>query len=117
MYEIVYYWTERGDDPVREFISFLQAKTRQKIEQNILHLSSEGSFLKRPYADKVAGPIYELRIRMGSDQIRILYAFIFRSQILLLHIFRKKTNAIPLRDIELAEGRLKNFRERYYEET
>ncbi len=117
MYGIIYYWTERGDNPVKEFIGFLQDKTRQKVEQRLLLLSSQGPFLKRPYADKVRGPIYELRIQLGPDQLRILYAFILKSQIILLHIFRKKTKAILPRDLELAENRLKHFRKRYDEET
>ena len=96
MYEFLYYWTERGEQSVKEFICFLQDKTRQKIQRSILLLSSQGPFLKRPYADKVVGAIYELRIRLGTDQMRVLYTFVFKSQILLLHIFRKKTDAIPL---------------------
>ena len=117
MYEILYYWTARGEQPVKEFICFLQDKTRQKIQRSLLLLSSQGPFLKRPYADKVAGALYELRIRLGVDQMRVLYAFVFKNQILLLHIFRKKTDAIAPRDIELAERRLKDFWERYDEET
>ena len=117
MYQIIYYWTERGDVPVKEFIALLQDKTRQKIEKAIDLLSDHGPFLRRPYADKVRGPVYELRIQMGSDQLRILYAFIFKQQIILLTIFRKKTNAIPSGEIALAESRLNHFRERYDEEA
>ena len=117
MYSIIYYWTERGDVPVKAFIALLQDKTRQKIEKVIDLLSDQGPFLRRPYADKIRGPVYELRIHLGSDQLRILYAFIFKEQIILLHIFRKKTNAIPSKEIELAENRLNHFRERYDEEA
>ena len=117
MYQIIYYWTRRGDIPVKEFISLLQDRTRWKIKSALDYLAEQGPFLRRPYADKVRGPIYELRIHLGSDQLRILYAFIFRKEIILLHIFRKKTNALPLKEIELAENRLNHFRERYDEET
>ena len=95
----------------------MQDKTRQKIQRMMALLSSQGPFLRRPYADKVRGPIYELRIQIGQDQLRILYAFVFHRKILMLHIFRKKTDAILLRDIELAENRLKDFKEGCDEEA
>ena len=117
MYQIIYYWTERGDVPVKEFIALLQDKTRKKIAKAMDLLSDQGPFLRRPYADKVRGPVYELRIHLGSDQLRILYAFIFKEKIILLNIFRKKTSAIPLKEIDLAENRLNHFRERYDEEA
>ena len=117
MYELIYYWTERGDCPVREGINLLQQKTQEKIQGQFDMLGSQGPFLRRPYADKVRGPIYELRIRMGADQLRILYAFVFRNKIIVLHFFRKKTNTILEKDITLAESRLRNFRERHHEEA
>lgn len=117
MYEVIYYWDHRGDIPVREFIELLPLKTQGKIQVLMDMLGAQGPFLRRPHADKVRGPIYELRIRSGSDQLRILYAFIFQNKIVLLHIFRKKTQAIGPRDIELAENRLNYFRSYYHEET
>ncbi len=117
MYDVIYFWTERGEHPVKEFICFLQNKSRVKVARTLLLLATQGPFLKRPYADKVRGEIYELRVRFGTDQIRVLYAFILNRRILLLHIFRKKTDSILLRDLELAENRLRNFRERYDEEV
>ena len=115
MYELLYYWNERGDMPVKEYISLLPEKMRIKIQASFHLLSCEGPALRRPYADKIRGQIYELRVRLGSDQIRILYAFVFRKKILLLHFFRKKTKALLERDLELAENRLRNFMERYEE--
>ncbi len=73
MYEITFYWNERGDEPVREFLNSLPEKTQQKINIWINLLKAEGPALRRPYADKIKDKLYELRVRQGSDQTRILY--------------------------------------------
>ena len=86
---------------------------RQEIAAWIDLLEQQGPSLKRPYADKVQDKLYELRIRLGSDNIRILYFFFVKGKIILLHGFRKKEWEIKRSDLELAEKRMHDFVERY----
>ncbi len=109
MFQAYFYQDVRGKQPVRDFIEMLSQKTQEKIAAWVDLLESEGPRLKRPYADKVRGALYELRIRFAADQIRVLYFFFMRDKIILLHSFRKKTDRIDLRDIELAENRMADF--------
>ncbi len=113
MYNIVYYSTVRGDIPVREFLDELPLKIRSKAQALITLLSEEGPNLPRPYADIVQGKIRELRIRFGSDNIRVLYCFVIKNYIVLLHAFRKKTDRIPQHELELAHSRMLDFMSRY----
>ena len=113
MYQAVFYWDERARVPVRDLIESLPEKIRQKIAAWIELLEQEGPSLKRPYADKVQDKLYELRIRLGSDNIRILYFFFVKDKIILLHGFRKKEWEIKRSDLELAERRMRDFIERY----
>ena len=100
-------------EPVREFLQLLPDKVQQKIFRWIELLQTYGPELKRPYADKVSGPLYELRIRLSSENVRILYCFISQRRILLLHAFRKKTDQIEVRDIALAENRMSDYLSRF----
>lgn len=109
MYKITFYWNERGDAPVREFLNQLPDKIRAKVQKWIALLKATGPDLRRPYADKVKGKLYELRVRLGSDQTRILYFFMMGNRIVLLHGFRKKSSAIEIADIEIAERRMNDF--------
>ena len=113
MYNIIYYSTVRGDAPVREFLDELPNKVRSKAQALITLLSEEGPNLPRPYADIVQGKIRELRIRFGSDNIRILYCFFIKDYIVLLHAFRKKTDRIPRQELDLAQSRMHDFVGRY----
>ena len=99
-----------------EFLDALSWKTRQKIQAWIDLLEKEGPNLKRPYADKVTGDLCELRIRFASDQVRILYFFFLRGKIILLHVFRKKQNAIEMKDLSIAQSRRVDVMIRHYKE-
>jgi phage-related protein len=113
VYRAVFYWDQRGRIPVQEFIECLPVKTRQKIAAWIALLEQEGPSLRRPYADKVRDKLYELRIRLGYDNIRILYFFFLRNKIVLVHVFRKKDWEIGGTDLEIAEGRMRDFMDRH----
>ena len=112
MYKIIFYWNERGDEPVRDFLLTLPIKNRKKIAVWIDLLKQEGPHLRRPYADKVKDKLYELRIRQSSDQIRILYFFLLGHKLIMLHGFRMKSSAIDFSDIQLAEQRRLDFLQR-----
>ena len=95
--------------PVREFVMSLPEKIRKKIAAWIDLLEKEGPNLKRPYADKIKDKIYELRVRLGPDNIRILYFFFLKDKIVLLHGFRKKDWEIKKSDLKMAERRMADF--------
>jgi phage-related protein len=101
MYQVYFYKTARGDSPVEEFLGEMDKHTRAKTAQFIDLLRELGLQLRRPFADKLQGKIYELR----PKQARILYFFFVGHEIILAHGFLKKTNAVDKSDIELAERR------------
>ena len=113
MYQAIFYFNERGEIPVKVFIESLPEKMRQKIAAWIDLLEQEGPSLRRPYADKVKDKLYELRVRLGSDSIRILYSFFLKDRVVLLHGFRKKDWEIKMSDLEMAERRMTDFISRY----
>ena len=115
MYQAIFYWDERGEVPVRNLMESLPDKMRQKIAAWIELLEQEGPSLRRPYADKVQEKLYELRVRLGSDNIRVLYFFFLKDKIILLHGFRKKDWKIGRNDLNIAERRMHDFIGRYEE--
>jgi phage-related protein len=92
----------RGDTPVKKYLTFLSAKARTKVMAFIALLEKKGPTLKRPYADILRDGIRELRIHHSSNQYRILYFFILRNKIILTHGFTKKTDKVPEHKIDSA---------------
>lgn len=71
-------------------------------------LQEKGPNLQRPYADVLEGPIRELRVSFGRLEIRILY-FIYGKSIVLTHGFLKKTQKVPMEEIEMAKRYRNNW--------
>lgn len=113
MYKIKFYPTHRGDYPIRDFIEQLDKKSRAKIWRHIALLEEHGPNLLRPYADYVRGKIRELRIKIQAGNVRILYFFFLKGNIVLLHACKKKTPELPEGEIEQAKRNMEDFILRY----
>jgi len=74
-------------------------------------LKKYGPDLKRPYADLLDGPIRELRVQFARDEVRSLY-FFADTVIVFTHGFIKKTNKVPLGEIERAKRIMADWRRR-----
>ena len=74
----------------------------------IARLAEFGHELRRPLADILRDGIYELRIRKGRVNIRILYFFHGRGLAILGHALTKE-DKVPKADIERAIRRKKSF--------
>ena len=106
---VVYYPDARGTTPALRFLFTLELADGQKAFAYISYLEEQGEVLRRPIAEYLGGKIYELR----PKSIRILYAFVGRHHVVVLHAFRKKTGPVSARDKRLAEARLADFLRRY----
>lgn len=67
--------------------------------------------LRHPQTSQIEGGLRELRCHVGSNLFRVLYR---RSGNLfvLLHMIRKNSRAVPRRDIELAQRRWRDYKDR-----
>lgn len=106
-WNIRFFQTERGDSPVLDFIEEQETSTQAKITHVIELLEQYGYQLKPPYVKKIHDNLYELRIT-GKVAIRIFYA-LCKNEYHLLHIFKKKTQKLPTREMQTALDRLKEI--------
>jgi len=82
---------------------------RDRCFEYIAYLDEMGKAVRRPVGDYLGNKLYELR----PKQTRILYFFMLKDCAVLVHAFRKKTNAVSERDIKLATKRMNDFILRY----
>lgn len=110
--QAVYYRARDGSQPVRDFVAVLQPlAARVVIENQIdrLNLCSEnGPPLPFPHSSQVEGELRELRCHYGRHHYRVLYRR-SRNLFVLLHMFPKRTAAIPRDAIEVAKQRWNDF--------
>jgi phage-related protein len=112
MAKIIYYEKPSGRRPVLDFINGLELKAQAAMLEHIEILGSVGHELRRPDTDTVRGKIRELRTKYLRNQYRTLYYFTHKEYIILLNAFQKKTSAIDVNEIEIAEKRMKDFEAR-----
>ncbi len=107
-YKALFYKTETGRRPTREFLSSLPLKARAKTSKWIKKLEEYGPDLPRPYADIVRDKIRELRVIFASTQYRLLY-FFYGKYIVITHGFIKKTDEVPDNELKKAQNMMRNF--------
>ena len=111
----IYYEDERNSRPVEEFIKVLESKTKAKVLARIEFLEERWQELRRPYIDSLEEGLYELRVIFSGNQVRVIYAYMFKDYIVLLHGIIKKTKEVPREDMLKAKDRMNDFRLRYNE--
>jgi len=115
MFEINFYKDAAGNEPVREYLEALAAKSDKasrinlnKILDYMKILSEHGTRAGEPYMKHIDGDVWELRPRRN----RIFFFFWTGGQFILLHHFVKKSQKTPQRETDQAKRNMADFIER-----
>ncbi len=109
MYRVRLYQFANGESPIRKFMDSSQKSLRSKIIRQLRYLEEFGMSPSNPNLKKITGTnLWEIRI-LGKDNIRIICVALINEQILILHIFVKKSEKTRSRDINLALKRYKGL--------
>mgnify|MGYP003898378249 CR=1 FL=1 len=109
--KVRYYQTSSGRSPVEEFLLNLHQPTRLEITDAIILLEA-GHNLSMPLSrnlSNVSRGLHELRFRDKGGQVRVVYFIKKGIAIYLIHGFRKKTQAIPQKELDLILKRLREI--------
>jgi phage-related protein len=101
----IFYRTQSGSEPVREWLKSLAETERRSIGEDIAYVQYKWP-IGKPCVDHISGPIWEVRSNLGNRIARTLFAVV-GGEMILLHGFIKKTQQTPTADITLALKRLK----------
>jgi phage-related protein len=87
-FDIVFYVTDRGDMPVREFMSKLSIKERVKSFSYFDLLMEFGNSLQANIIKHVGDGSWELRPEFGGVEFRYFYFIVLGDTIVMLHAIR-----------------------------
>ena len=86
----------------------IRASFRQIVEM----IGSYGlEWMQEPYVRHPQGPVWEMRMRGKDGVARAAYVTATGRRIVIVHVFSKKTQKTPRREIEIALRRAKEVRE------
>ena len=92
---------------VNRFVVSLEKPTIGKWLRHLDLLEMYGESLGMPHVRRIGNGLFELRIR-GIQEVRTL--FVFRNDnVIILHVFIKKTQKIPQKEIMIASNRLRSL--------
>jgi phage-related protein len=107
----IFYRTEAGGEPLREWLRELSPEDRKRIGEDIKTVEF-GWPIGMPVCRPLGDGIYEVRTSLAHNRIaRVLFYIDRRGRMVLLHGFIKKTQKTPAEDLDLAR-RNKNKHQR-----
>lgn len=105
--KVVFFQTDTGNEPVREWLKDLSKDDCKVIGTDILTVQYAWP-LGKPLVDNLGDGIWEVRSRLDNRIARTLFAMIDQEMVL-LHGFIKKQQRTPADELELAKKRKKQY--------
>ena len=105
--KVVFFQTDTGNEPVREWLKELSKDDCRIIGMDILTVQYAWP-LGKPLVDNLGDGIWEVRSRLDNRIARTLFALV-NQEIVLLHGFIKKSQRTPADELELAKKRKKLY--------
>ena len=104
--DVVFYKTEAGNEPVRDWLKDLPREDRRMIGEDI-KTAQYGWPLGMPLIRKIEHGLWEVRSTISTGIPRVFFTVMDRMMIL-LHGFVKKSQKTPQNELETARRRLSN---------
>lgn len=113
MFQLEFYETEDGKQPVSDFLDSLNGKMAAKLVGLMDVLEEKGTELREPYSKFLGDGIFELRCKFGRNITRALYFFFAGKKIVVTNGFVKKTQKTPPQEIIIAKNRRADWIKRH----
>jgi len=104
---VLFFKTEAGNEPVRDWLRGLSKEDCKVIGTDILTVQYAWP-VGKPLVDNLGDGIWEVRSRLDNRIARTLFAMVDQ-EIVLLHGFIKKQQKTPPDELELAKKRKKQY--------
>lgn len=104
-YTIHYY-----DQSVKTDINALPMGLRVRYAVLTKRMIDVGANLGEPHTKALGDGLFELRLKSEEGIVRVLYCTLVGRKIVMLHSFVKKTQKTPLKELRIAEARMKEIK-------
>jgi phage-related protein len=107
--DALFFKTDQGNEPVREWLLSLPKSERKTIGGDVLKVQYCWP-IGMPLVGSLGHGLWEVRSRLGNRIARVIFCVVGRTMVL-LHGFIKKTPKTPKHDIDLAMKRMGQLRQ------
>ena len=117
VFKLVFYEKASGGCPVAEFLASLNKEMRFKMMQKLDYLELYGNMPKGDFTKPVGDGIFEVRAQNKTDITRILFFFDKNREVVLTNGFVKKSQRMPMSELETAKRYRADYLERQNEKN
>jgi phage-related protein len=113
-FAVEFYETVNGHVPVREFLDELKQSDpgdHAAVLRGLAKLRNR-QYHREPLSKALGDGLFELR-HVGKLNTRVVWFFMKGRRIIAVHGIRNKGRAIPARDLETAQDRMRDWQERF----
>ncbi|MFA5932819.1 MAG: type II toxin-antitoxin system RelE/ParE family toxin [Microgenomates group bacterium] len=110
-FKIIFYKDKLGNNLIEKFLLELEKSNKvlvSQVRKGIEKLRYR-AYHKEPLSKYLELNLWELRVKSGSDILRIIFTFNKGQIVILLHIFIKKQQKTPVNELEIARKRLREL--------
>jgi phage-related protein len=113
-FTVEFYETTAGRRPVEEFLLKLKASDPNDFAAVVAGLEKlrHRQYHREPLSKPLGDGLFELR-HVGKLNTRVLWFFRKGRRIIAVYGIRNKALAIPIRDLDTARARMRDWEERY----
>src|SRR6476660_6264009 len=113
-FTVEFYETNAGSRPVQEFLDALKASDPDDFAVVLAGLAKlrNRQYHRKPLTKALGDGLFELR-HVGKLNTRVLWFFVKGRRIIAVHGIRNKGQAIPARELDTAEKRMRDWQERF----
>ena len=101
--DVVFFQTDHGNEPVREWLLSLAKDERKIIGDDVLKVQYCWP-IGKPLVGSLGNGLWEVRSRLGDRIARVIF-YVEGQAMVLLHGFVKKTQKTPRHELALAQKR------------
>jgi phage-related protein len=106
--DAVFFRTDQGNEPVREWLLSLGKSERKLIGDDVLKVQYCWP-IGKPLVGNLGNGLWEVRTRLGDRIARVIFC-VSDSTMVLLNGFIKKTQKTPKHELDLATRRMNQLR-------
>jgi phage-related protein len=106
--DVVFFRSEQGSVPVREWLLSLARTERKQIGNDVLKVQYCWP-IGKPLVGNLGSGLWEVRSRLEDRIARVIFC-VEGSQMVLLHGFIKKTQKTPKHEVDLAMKRMSQLK-------
>jgi phage-related protein len=99
----IYYYNEDLEEKILDLPDMLLARYIKLTDL----MREYGPNIGMPHTKALGNGLFELRLKGKEGIARVFYCTQLGNRIYMLHSFVKKTNKIPLRELQLAKSRMR----------